>query len=131
MEFTIDRSKWRCGGVHNKNSRGKGGTSLLNEEGFMCCLGQTCRQVGIEKEDLLKKNEPRQIDTKLHTKNLGIFVESRGLFSTFMDTELSKSAMIINDTSFLNQKERESKLRELFKRHGHKIKFVGKSVKTK
>ena len=54
MEFIIDRSKWRCGG-QGKNSRGKGSVKLLNNEGFMCCLGQTCSQTGIENEDLLNK----------------------------------------------------------------------------
>lgn len=48
----IDRSKWRTGGdlAHvNDNQTGKGYTALYNKQGFMCCLGFRCNQMGVPK----------------------------------------------------------------------------------
>ena len=55
MNFTIDRSKWRCGGDDGK---GWGETQLLNEEGFMCCLGQCSLQSGLSEEEIYRLGEP-------------------------------------------------------------------------
>ncbi len=57
MKFTLDAAKWRCG-ANRKNGEevirlGRGDTSLLNEKGYQCCVGQFAEQCGIEKDRLL------------------------------------------------------------------------------
>jgi hypothetical protein len=49
----IDRAKWRTGG-NSPIQTGVGRTRLLNKEGYMCCLGFRCHQMGIPEKDLLK-----------------------------------------------------------------------------
>lgn len=43
----LSLSRWRCGesGIEGTHSMGDGNTCLLNEEGFMCCLGQFEKQL--------------------------------------------------------------------------------------
>lgn len=57
LEFKLDLDKWICGKGQGFlspdsypviNSLGKGETSLLNPQGFMCCLGQFCTQHGVD-----------------------------------------------------------------------------------
>lgn len=52
MKFTIDRSKWRCGGSDYSTKRGDGATTMLNSNGYMCCLGQICTQLGVPAQHL-------------------------------------------------------------------------------
>lgn len=69
MEYVLDLSTWRCGMdmevnpaiVTFNSSRGTGTTSLLNGEGFSCCLGQFAIQVGVPKEVLRDRNYPNSI----------------------------------------------------------------------
>jgi len=137
MVFTVDRSKWRSGG-DGKNKIGIGATALLNPSGFMCCLGQTCNQLGVKKVDLVKLGEPSEIDSDKYKKFPDIFVDIEEDYSyddeypielSFSNSKLSEDAMEINDDEDISQKEREKRLRNLFKEHGHKIKFIGESRK--
>lgn len=122
MEFTIDRSKWRCGGDHSKQI-GEGNTRLLNEEGYMCCLGQCALQVGIPKDDIFNWGEPLEILNIIEENPFVILIE--GAFTTRqLNTELSKRAMAINDDVELNQTEREAGLQRIFQEYGHTINFI-------
>lgn len=58
MKFVVDRSKWRCGGYALSTQCGKGSTRLLNQEGFMCCLGHCALQLGTTQSDILDKGMP-------------------------------------------------------------------------
>ena len=50
VKFTIDVNTWRFGGMRDcKNKHGEGHTYLLNNEGYMCCLGQISLQLGLTK----------------------------------------------------------------------------------
>lgn len=62
--LTLDCAKWRCGD-DGPFKVGKGPVALLNEQGFMCCLGQWCEQLGADKAMLLKKGEPAEIDQRI------------------------------------------------------------------
>ena len=69
-KLILDYYKWRCGGDGEGKkgcSLGKGYTQLLNNEGFMCCLGQFSFQLNenIKEQDILEYGEPGEIDKKI------------------------------------------------------------------
>lgn len=143
MHFIIDESKWRCGGmsvivnrnqetgefidVHdNPNHWGDGDTYLLNHLGYMCCLGQICKQMGVSDENLSSRATPQDIlesDDKYPQLN-GILLYSDLDSGHDIDSELSTSAMTINDDENLTHNERKGALVKLFEEHGHTIEFV-------
>lgn len=86
--LVLDYRKWRCGGdYHNSEfSHGVGTTLLENEEGYMCCLGQFCKQAG------LKKNELLDVDTPSSLPNVVL-----GLVKYGTDNGFSNTAIAIND----------------------------------
>ena len=45
-KLIIDRSIWRTGHI-GKYATGLGATMMQNQEGFYCCLGIYCKQLGI------------------------------------------------------------------------------------
>jgi hypothetical protein len=118
----IDRSRWRTGGLYNgKNQTGFGGTFLLNSEGFMCCLGFRCHQMGIPKKDLLDKQTPLSIATDWDIPDL---IDSYGKNSAF-----TAKAVKINDDNSLTSEEREKRITEHFATIGVTVEFKGKYVK--
>ena len=56
----INRARWRTGGMED-DSTGKSYTALLNDKGYMCCLGFRCEQMGIPKKDLLGLSSPEDL----------------------------------------------------------------------
>lgn len=125
MDFTIDRSKWRCGGGDDGDrARGTGATLLLNEEGYMCCLGQFCQQLGVD--GLLRRATPdvlHRLDKRDLTPLVGILVNQEN--GRFYDNDLCQLAVEINDDHECNDAERETALTELLAKHGHTLRFVG------
>ncbi len=131
MKFTINRAKWRCGGIEttwnpNKNLVGKGDTALLNPEGFMCCLGQIACQLGVKKKDILEEAEPCDIN-----KELPVLTKRLDNFGEYDNSQLSSQAMRINDDPNLSLAERERKLKSLFSKFHHTLVFKGKPVVQK
>lgn len=130
MKFIIDRSTWRCGGnpfdninvrgVDNINVRGVGHTVLLNKEGFMCCLGQICIQLGISKNRLSSQIQPDDLNI-----DIPYLTERRLHDSNVCNSQLTIEAMNINDNPNLSDSERELALINLFDHHGHTIEFIG------
>lgn len=117
--IVIDKSKWRCGGsVKDKHARGKGSVRLLNNEGFMCCLGQMCQQIAPELPiiGLLSPSETNQVVEGLAYPNS---------YGEIMNTGFSCSAMFINDCCEHDDEKREKHLREVGLEHGFDITFVG------
>lgn len=132
MKFTVNRSKWRCGS-NGEHSHGEGDTELLNKEGFQCCLGFVCEQLGVPRENLLGVDLPcnapsvythEQVDEILLSEQKH-FDESE-TFTTYADLE--SHAVAIND-SLLPRKEKEAKLISLFAVFGHKLEFIGEYSK--
>lgn len=117
MKFIIDYSKWRAGGA-GRYQIGEGETQLLNDEGFMCCLGQVTLQIcpEMKKEDILGYCTPagqlKQI--KYLTNNFGSVCNSR----------LTRDAMEINDEADLETKKRIERLSGLFIMNGHALEFI-------
>lgn len=107
----IDRSKWRTG------THGKGDTFLLNNEGYMCCLGFRCEQMGIPKKDL--RRQPNPVD-------LGYIWYIPGLMNQYGEqTSLTEQAISINDHDWLTDYERETQLTKLFDDYGITVEFIG------
>lgn len=122
MRFIIDRSKWKCGGSMNpinKNTHGKGATYLLNDQGYMCCLGHVCRQLGVAVKDMEGIDIPSRI-------NQSIPILTRKCDGTYQDTILANRAIKINDDHDTTLQKKESLLKKLFKQFGHTVVFEGK-----
>src|SRR5688500_5363036 len=64
-KLILDYSKWRCG-EDGINKVGECIVALLNDQGFMCCLGQFGKQMGMNDEEMLNKGEPIECNT--HTQ---------------------------------------------------------------
>lgn len=68
MHYRIDRDKWACGSFDDR-----GDDRLLNEEGYMCVLGQCYDQEGATREDLFEQHSlPKK---SLHYTNLPLTLE--------------------------------------------------------
>lgn len=129
--LTIDRAKWRCGGdalwptrEEPKFKRGLGVTELLNEEGFMCCLGFACNQLGkVQKKHLMGITQPEDVSDVIE-KAIPLLT-SKWKESVWSDTDLSTAAIEINDDKFMAPEQREKALSELFKSYDIEIVFKG------
>lgn len=125
MKFTIDRSRWISGRPESvppsENTTGIGETSLLNEHGFMCCLGFVCRQLGSHSTDIYERGAPDYVNLEAQDLLVPILLDDKGNV-----TRLTSSAVVINDDTGLTPAEREQQLIALFKEHGHEITFEGK-----
>ena len=122
-DFVVNRNTWRCG-ISGKNSRGLGTTYLLNLQGFMCCLGQTCKQVGVPDKKLLEKSYPDYVKIQSDEKPIRYFTK-KDKNGSIINTKLSQKAIRINDDSELTPEVRERKLKSLFSKFKHKLEFVG------
>lgn len=123
MKFVIDRSVWRCGGG-GPAKHGTGCTYLLNEQGFMCCLGMVAKQLGYKDKEILNCGEPDEVDSD--RENLLVRKIDGSDFNTYhKNSELSSKAIEINDDDDkLNDEERELRLVALFAQEGHEVEFV-------
>lgn len=117
MKYTIDRKTWRRGGEQYTLVT-HGETMLLNDLGYMCCLGQCMLQDGIVKDKLLNVGDPA--DAHINSK----FVHKSQSLSFYLNTPLAKDAMMINDDDKLQDVEREEKLINLFKDNDLEIEFI-------
>lgn len=116
----IDRAKWRTGG--NSTIRtGEGSTALLNLDGFMCCLGFRCHQMGIPKKELLGRGVPEALSKNWDIPDLVNEIGS--------DTDFTDTAIEINDDRDITREEREKEITEHFATIGVTVEFKGKYPK--
>jgi hypothetical protein len=127
IKVKIDRSKWRTG-LNGASASGRGDTCLLNDEGFMCCLGFCSLAAGVPESEILNQPLPNFIPIKNEIIIRGIdslVYKLEGLGCTnYSSTELSFNAATIND-SFLDRATKEQQLLELFKDSEFDIEFIG------
>ena len=119
-KYIIDRSRWRWGGPYYDEKRGY--TRLLNQEGFMCCLGFLAKQCGCSAQRILNVPVPRKINWKvagLDRKALSDLLTPDGAHSEF-----SSIAIDINDAVDLSKEDREDRLIGLGKNHGIELEFI-------
>lgn len=127
MKFKLDYNVWICGrpldNKHSKNNYlGVGHTELLNCQGYQCCLGQFCEQLGISKELLFRRMNPASVYGLSGGKSI-TFVKLDGLNRAYCNL-LAISAIEINDNMDTTISQKVIALQKLFKEHGHEIELV-------
>lgn len=125
--LVLDYSTWRCGGNRGKNKLGKGSTYLVNDQGFMCCLGQFTPQLNpsITPKQMKDCGEPDQIN-----EDIPVLTKERDEEQdTIVNSELSTKAMTINDDEDTTPEEKIQELQYLFKEEGYEIQVVNKPEK--
>jgi hypothetical protein len=125
IKVTIDRARWRTG-INSTNATGTGDTELLNQEGYMCCLGFICKAVGIRDAAISGVSTPLNVclADKEAEKKIGSLVQL-GPWRTLVNSGLSRDAMHINDYRDTTPDQKEEKLLELFKDSEFEIEFTG------
>ena len=122
--FTIDCNTWRCGD-DGKYKLGEGNTALLNDKGFMCCLGQVALQLDVHEADLLGVGEPEGVESDTI---FGLLVTNEWDEDSENDikhnTVLSSEAMGINDNGNTTIETKINDLKELFKADGYGLEFI-------
>ena len=109
-ELVLDYDKWRSGN-HSDSQVGVGPVRMLNNEGFMCCLGQFSQQAGVC--DQINHNAPSP-----HQDHVAEFIDKRGACIPL--SILATKAIDINDGE-LPAIKKGRKLQELFKEYGFTV----------
>lgn len=124
----INQSKWICGAPGNvyhepneKNQLGEGHTALLNDRGFMCCLGQAALQINrsLQERDIGRLGLPSDLDVVIRAL-------SKRVNGKIVNTKLSLQAIDINDDPDTSVAEKKRRLRKLFAKSGYKLVFSKK-----
>ena len=121
-KLILDYSRWRCGG-DGKNKLGDGIIGLLNDQGFMCCLGQWCHQVGATDEQLLNLGEPHEagVDNPLFT----VTEYDDGVnYKELYPTKFTKEAIGINDDEDTTPSQKIEKLKTLCEETGIELHII-------
>ena len=131
-KITIDRSKWRRGGDTQEDA---GETCLLNNEGFMCCLGFIALAEGFDEDEILCAGEPSDMkiawnaEARRMAENLLEFEmddeEDDGEIPEVLTKEIVEKAIKINDDEHYPPDDlyREQILKGLF-RGIYELEFV-------
>jgi hypothetical protein len=124
-KLVIDRSKWRTGASGNSNT-GVGSTSLLNDQGYMCCLGFFCLSAGLKENDVRGAGTPRDAIFD-HNINLMPIAESNSDDDDgiYIDTHFCDGAVNINDSETIDSKTREIEIKNHFATVGIEVEFIG------
>lgn len=128
QQLTIDRSKWRTGGIIMDPEQYKkyGGTYLLNKEGMMCCLGFYCEQIGgISKDKLLGIASPENLNID-DVHNIESLVKKDFDYEddyTLLPSLFTSDAIEINDSPDISSEVREKQIVEHFKNHNVEVIF--------
>ena len=135
IDVTIDRSKWRCG-MYGESSHGRGEVSMLNSEGFMCCLGFASLAIGVEEAALKGCDYPVDVARKDETAakvllGCDFVITDSEAHLRYRHTPPIIEAATANDDGILTSRQRESKVRAALKKVGMKVEFVGKYHKRK
>lgn len=111
----LDYSKWRSGGF-GYNQTGTDNVKLLNNQGYMCCLGQISLQLykNVSKELLLNNGYPSTIEEI----NMPLLKEGS------KNSEFTNKAILINDNESTTPKEKIAKLKSLFGQYGYHLKVI-------
>lgn len=118
----LDYSTWRSG-KWGDFQLGKGTTMLLNEKGYMCCLGQISLQLGVTKEQILDKATPRNICEFTHPLLIKEGISYVGE-TKIINSSLAETAMNINDNPDTTPLEKIDKLTDLFAGEGYTLKTI-------
>lgn len=119
--FVVDRSKWFRG----KGNEASCPSYLRKRNGKMCCIGF----VGQQSEVSNKAMKDKTTIHSLSLDDIGKFPEwmrrHTDVLAPFSnDSDIGKCYRI-NDETDITDRQREAKLRKIFKKHKMTIKFVG------
>lgn len=132
--FTVDRKTWLHG-------EGLSFSSLLRPgDHKRCCLGFYCQSLGVSDDDMLGIGQPNLLPAHIQ-KKLGLydswFFEPRSHIRCWppMPSEeiqelircndrLVGSPTSKNDSTPLTEKYREKRIKEIFAKHGVKVRFI-------
>jgi hypothetical protein len=128
QKLVLDKSKWICGQPEwNKSANkhmGKGLTKFLNEQGYMCCLGQFSKQLNSDVTDymLMGACSPHGLNC-----NFGVRIDS--LMEPiengeYINSELASQAITINDSTKTTVNKKIKELKELFSQYNYEIEVV-------
>lgn len=125
-KVVIDRARW-WNGRYAKHTETFGVSHMLNFEGLMCCLGFAVNQVKkLSLEELQGEPSPEDVYRNrydLRRKKSDIFCVAG--VDEFADTDFSHAAMVVNDSAWLPDSDRERVLRVLFKSADLNLVFEG------
>lgn len=117
MLITIDRSKWLTADTRYS----LGPSYLCDNNDNMCCLGFICAAEKISLHTMRGLATPRGLASIISEKSV-----PKALFDDGGNTDLTVSAIVINDKDTLSSKARELELKKLFEADGtYTIEFVG------
>jgi hypothetical protein len=121
QKIVVDYNKWRSGGF-GQYKVGEGGISLLNDEGYMCCLGFACLQLepSLWPEKIRGYVEPQELDVNIESLTL----EDEDGDHLYYNTLLSDAAIEINDDESTSPEEKIESLTKLFKEHNLELEFI-------
>lgn len=117
--FIIDRSKWRFGSDRRSLVEKFGPTKMLNGHGYMCCLGQCYRQIGVDDDRMIDLDTP--VDVGEDPDKLFAKATSNTGFAT--------KCIKINDNGRFKNTTRETRLTKAFKEKGLTIEFINEYPK--
>lgn len=115
----LDYSKWRCG-EYSENKLGVGKTALLNDEGFMCCLGQFGLQLNPALTECDIKGEGEPGDLKCYITLLSQENDE----GRYISTNLSVEAIDINDKKETTPEVKIELLKKLFGEYDCEIEVI-------
>lgn len=132
-KLIIDRTKWRTG-ADGEFKTGEGKTSLLNDLGFMCCLGFECLRRGLKREEILSEGDPVDVFYSTEAYQSNELAAKFGSLLTdhedeegdkiFENSEFVNKAININDDEKTTREEKEKLLLDLFAGEGIEIEFI-------
>lgn len=139
-KLIIDRSIWRTGD-DSKNKTGDGNTALLNHQGYMCCLGMMCEQIGLPRQALLDVSQPH--DMYIDEPDLNNYPELSTLVRVktstrgglpeelcLNGTSFAIDAMKINDDVTISSEQREEAITMHFATRGIAVEFINDYIIT-
>lgn len=121
-KLILDYSKWRSGD-NGPNKTGDGPVALLNHEGWMCCLGQWCEQLGATKNMLIGCGEPEELRCVYDPFT---YDDSDEYDIRQSNTKLSNKCMEVNDEAGTTPDEKIEALRSLLGDYHIELEVINK-----
>lgn len=113
MKLYLDLKKWVCGG--GKTKFGNGSSQLLNNENYMCCLGQFSCQLE-PKVELLDIGSPESVEFE-NKDNFLLTKDEEDDWVNYYDSVLSSDCIDINDDSQTSVTEKIKLLKKRLKKN--------------
>lgn len=110
--YYVSRKKWLRG-------QGEKSSALLRKDGMRCCLGFVGEQCKIPRKALINKKTPISLKVDIRDR-WPKWMVGAGLH---INSEDAYTAMRTNDDEGMTEREREKRLREIFRANGDRIVF--------